>query len=140
MKALPKDVLSNLRITERHEYSSWRKHHFESAIVGVSDHGRPAHSGAVRFRDGTIIADLDLRQPTLENRDREKKRCQAPFRGRSGSASVSVNFAWRLSSRTRNEEVSIRRKGRRSFDAALEYNMARIMVSEKTCLIRRCWR
>jgi hypothetical protein len=50
--------------------------------------------------------------------------------------SVSVNFARRLSSRTVMKKYRFERKGRRSFDTGLEYDTARMIVSEKTALLR----
>ena len=46
--------------------------------------------------------------------------------------SVPMNFARRLSSRTVMKNYRFERKGRRSFRAALEYDVAGMIDSEKT--------
>jgi hypothetical protein len=54
--------------------------------------------------------------------------------------SASINFARRSSNRTVMKKYRFERKGRRSFDTALEYDTARMMVSEKTCSSRGAWK
>jgi len=49
-----------------------------------------------------------------------------------------MNFARRLSSRTVTKDYRFERKGRRSLRAALEYDTAGMMDSEKTCLLLAC--